>query len=129
MSYPNQGNPKPMSAAVASDYVRQMIHRESRGPGDYENAMARLEAKYGLGFWTLDHLRKNKAKTCEVTFYARIRAAFADHCGRQAARLLEEAKTVQAVEPNDDVAAIQSEIEALAARLAAAKGKAERVAK
>lgn len=24
MSYPNQGNPKPMSAAVASDYVRQM---------------------------------------------------------------------------------------------------------
>lgn len=129
MSYPNQGNPKPMSAAVASDYVRQMIHRESRGPGDYENAMGRLEAKYGLGFWTLDHLRKNKAKTCEVTLYARIRAAFADHCGRQAARLLEEAKTAQAVEPDDDVAAIQSEIEALAARLAAAKGKAERVAK
>ena len=129
MSYPNQGNPKPMSAAVASDYVRQMIHCESRGPGDYENAMARLEAKYGLGFWTLDHLRKNKAKTCEVTLYARIRAAFADHCGRQAARLLEEAKTVQAVEPNDDVAAIQNEIEALVARLALAKGKAERAVK
>jgi hypothetical protein len=129
MSYPNEGNPKPMSAAVASDYVRQMIHREARGPGDYENAMTRLEAKYGIGFWTLDHLRKNKAKTCEVSMFARIRAAFADHCGRQAARLLEEAKTAQAVEPNDDVAAIQSEIEALAARLAAAKGKAERVAK
>lgn len=50
-------------------------------------------------------------------------------CVRQAARLLEEAKTAQAVEPNDDVAAIQNEIEALAARLALAKGKAERVAK
>ena len=123
MSYPKQGNIVPMSAAVASDYVRQMIHREARGPGDYENAMVRLEAKYGIGFWTLDHLRKNKAKTCDVSLFARIRAAFADHCGRHAVRLLEEAKAVEAIGPDDDVAAIRNEIEALVARLAAAKVK------
>ncbi len=126
MAYPKIGNVLPMSAAIASDYVRQMIHRESRGPGDCENAMQRLEARYGIGFWQLDHLRKNKAKTCEVGLYARIKAAFADHCGRQAARLLEEAKTAQAVDSREDVAAIQREIEALVARLAAAKGKTER---
>ena len=126
MSYPNKGNLEPMSAAEASFYVREMIHREAKGPGDSERAMSRLEAKYGLNYWTLDHLRKRKAKTCDVTLYARIKAAFADHCGRQAARLLEEAKKVQALEPNEDVAGIQREIEALQARLAAAKGEAQR---
>ena len=84
--------------------------------------MQRIEAKYGIGFWTLDHLRKSKAKTCEVGLYARIKSAFADHCGRQAQRLLREAELAQAVEPNEDVAAIQREIQALQARLAAAKG-------
>lgn len=127
MQYPNEGKSKPMSAAEASVYVRQMIHREARGPGDYENAMVRLEAKYGIGFWTLDHLRKRKAKVCDVSLYARIKAAFADHCGRQAARLLEEAKLLQAVEPNDDVAAIEREIQALAARLETAKTAARAV--
>lgn len=124
MAYPNKGNLKPMSAAEASFYVRQMIHREAHGPGDHERAMERLEAKYGLGFWTLDHLRRRKAKTCDVTLYARIKAAFIDHCGKQAARLLLDADMAMAVQPNDDVAAIQTEIEALVARLAAAKGKA-----
>lgn len=122
MAYPKTGNLKPMSAAEASSYVRQMIQLEARGPGDHERAMERLEAKYGLGFWTMDHLRKNKAKTCDVTLYARISNAFADHCGRHAARLLQDAMKAQAVEPNEDVAAIQREIEALQARLAAAKG-------
>jgi hypothetical protein len=128
MAYPNKGNLKPMSAAEASFYVRQMIHRESRGPGDHERAMERLEARYGLGFWTLDHLRKKKAKTCDVTLYARIKAAFIDHCGKQAAKLLIEADTAMAVNPNDDVAAIQDEIQTLVARLEAAKSQAARAA-
>lgn len=129
MAYPNKGYLEPMSAAEASLYVRQMIHREARGPGDNEGAMIRLEARYGVGFWTLDHLRKNKAKTCDVSLFARIKAAFADHCGRQAARLLVEAETAMAVNPNDDVAAIQREIQALQNRLEAAKGEAARAAK
>jgi hypothetical protein len=111
-----------MSAAVASEYVRHMIHRESTGPGDCERAMERIEAKYGLSFWTLDHLRKRKAKTCDVSLFARIQSAFIDHCGKQAAKLLLDADMAMAVNPNDDVAAIQDEIRALQARLAAAKG-------
>jgi hypothetical protein len=128
MKNPNQGNLEPMSAAVASEYVRTMIHREGTGPGDCERAMQKLEAKYGIGFWTLDHLRKRKAKTCDVALFARIKAAFVDHCGSQAARLIQEAATAQAVNFDDDVAAIQDEIYALAARLAAAKSKAKRAA-
>ena len=125
MKSPKQGNLVPMSSVEASFFVREMIHREARGPGDHEPAMVRLEAKYGIGFWTLDHFRKRKAKTCDVALYAKIRLAFIDHCGRQARRLLDQAAMAQAVSPNDDVAAIQSEIEALHARLAAAQSKAK----
>lgn len=121
MSYPKQGHPKPMSAAEASFMVRRMIHRESSGPRECERAMERIEAKYGIGFWTLDHFRKEKAKTCDVTLFARIKAAFVDHCGKQAARLLQEAETAQAVRYDDDVAAIEDQIRALASRLEAAK--------
>ena len=129
MSYPNQGDKEPMSAAVASEYVRTMIHREARGPGEYERAMERLEAKYGLGFWTLDHFRKRKAKTCDVSLFERIREAFVDHCKKQADTLLLDAEVAMAVLPDDDVAAIQSEIQALATRLAFAKSKAARARK
>lgn len=121
MAYPKQGNPTPMSAVEASGFVRAMIHREAAGPGDAERAMARIEAKYGVGYWTLDHLRKGKAKTCDVGLYARIKAAFIDHCGKQAARLLQEAENAQLKEHSEDVADIQRQIEALVARLAAAK--------
>lgn len=129
MAYPNKGNLKPMSAAEASFYVRQMIHREAHGPGDHERAMERLEARYGLGFWTLDHLRKQKAKTCDVSLFARIKAAFADHCGKQAAKLLIEAETAMAVNPNDDLAAIEDQIRSLVAKLEAAKGNSARAGK
>lgn len=124
MSYPKNGDLEPMSAAVASEYVRRMIHREGTGPGDCERAMQMIEAKYGIGFWTLDHLRRRKAKTVDVSLFARIKAAFIDHCGRQAASLLHEADMAMRIEPNDDVAAIEDEIRALVARLEAAKGTA-----
>lgn len=111
-----------MSAVEATHFVKAMIHREAAGPGEAERAMEHIEAKYGIGFWTLDYFRRGKAKTCDVTLYARIKAAFIDHCGKQALRLIQEAETAQRVEPNEDVAAIEREIRALQARLAAAKG-------
>lgn len=109
------------SAQLAAGYVRRMVETETRGWGDTDNALSRLEAKYGLPFWTLNNLRTGRAKTVEATLFNRIRAAFADQCGRHAARLLHEAETAMAVNPDDDVAAIQDEIRALAARLQAAR--------
>lgn len=124
MASPNKGH-LVMSAVEASSFVRAMIHREASGPGDSDRAMRKLEAKYGIGFHTLDHLRKGKAKTCDVGLYARIKAAFIDHCGRQAERLLNEAKNAQMAERNEDVGSIIGEIEALRARLEIAKSKAK----
>jgi len=52
-----QGTEKEMSAAVASNYVRRMVQREMRSAGDTEGALARIEQKYGIGFWQLSHLK------------------------------------------------------------------------
>lgn len=110
----------PMSVEAATEYVRTMVQRESRGPGDLDNAMQRLEAKYGLPFWTLWHLRKGKAKTVEASLLARIRGAYLDMCQRQAANLLHEIKTEAAVGDalDEDIA---TELEALVAKIKAKK--------
>ena len=113
------------SAQMASGYVRRMVENETRGWGDQENALTRLEAKYGLPFWTLQNLRTGRAKTVEASLFNRIKAAFVDQCGRHATRLLHEAEMARVGEPNVDVdlADIENQIRALAARLEAAKSQ------
>lgn len=112
-----------MSTATATDLVRLMVQRESRGPGDTGNAMSRLEQRYGIGFWQLSHLRKGNAKTCDLGLFARIRGAYLDMCQRQASNLLHEIELEAAAgdDSNDDLAdrlrAIAAEIDAKKARL------------
>ena len=106
----------PMSVEAATEYVRTMVQRESRGPGDLDNAMTRIEAKYGLPFWTLWHLRRGKAKTVEASLLARIRAAYLDMCQRQASNLLHEIK-IEAATGDDADGDIAAELEALLAKI------------
>jgi hypothetical protein len=112
-----------MSVEAATDYVRTMVQRESRGPGDMDNAMNRIEQRYGLPFWTLWHLRKGKAKTVEASMLARIRAAYLDMCHRQASNLLHEIEMEAAADHDTDqdladrLRAIAAEIEARKAAL------------
>lgn len=101
--FPKSRNPAPMSVEAATEYVRTMVQRESRGPGDIDNAMSRLETKYGLPFWTLWHLRKGKAKTVEASLLARIRGAYLDMCQRQAANLLHEIEMEAAAGDDTDL--------------------------
>lgn len=115
------------SADVASGFVRRMVETESRGWGDQDNALTRLEAKYGLPYWSLQNLRMGRAKTVEATLFNRIKEAFVDHCGRQAARLLHDAQLAKAVNPDVDVAAIEDQIRALASKLEAAKSNQKAV--
>lgn len=112
------------TAEIATGYVRRMVENETRGWGDNSNALTRLEAKYGLPYWSLENLRTGRAKTVEASLFNRIKAAFVDQCGRHAARLLHEAEIAKAVNPDVDVAAIEDQIRALASRLQAAKSQA-----
>ena len=110
-----------MSTAVASEYVRRMVARESRGPGDTDGAMQRLEARYGIGFWQLSHLRGGRAKSIEVTLFARIKAAYLDYCERQVRALEHEIAVEKAMHEDDSIADLEREAAALAARIATKK--------
>lgn len=122
MAYSNFRKSFPMTAATASEYVRRMIGREMQGPGDVGPAMNRLEAKYGIPFWTLEHLRKGKAKTVDVSVFARIRAAYLNHCERQL-RSLEHELRIEKARGNDRDQDLLAETEALLAKLAARRAK------
>ncbi len=113
-----------MSAAVATELVRKMIHRESNGPGDAENAMRRIADRYGIGFWTQDHLRKKRAKTIDGSILSRIRRAYIDILERQLALLQAELDTERAYEEamgHDTLADLELEVAALVQKVAAAR--------
>ena len=107
-----------MSVEAATDYVRTMVQRESNGPGDIDNAMNRIEARYGISFWSLWHLRKGRAKTVEASLLARIRAAYPDMCAKQATGLLHEIE-MEAAAGDDTLADLEAEARALAAKIQA----------
>lgn len=107
-----------MSVEAATDYVRTMVQRESHGPGDIDNAMNRLEARYGLPFWSLWHLRKGRAKTCDTSLYARIQSAYLDMCKRQVSNLLHEIE-METIGGDDTLADLENEARVLAAKIQA----------
>jgi len=111
-----------MSVESATEYVRTMVQRESRGPGDIENAMQRLEVRYGLPFWTLWHLRKGRAKTCDTSLFARIRGAYLDMCQQQVGSLLHEIQ-IEAAIGDDTLEDLEAEARALAAKIRARKAR------
>lgn len=110
----------PMSVDAATEYVRTMVQRESKGPGDLENAMQRLESRYGLPFWSLWYLRKGKAKTVEAGLLARIRGAYLDMCQKQASNLLHEIET-EAAAGDDTNLDLADRLRAIAAEIDAKK--------
>lgn len=104
---------------TASAYVKRMVERETRGWGDQENALARLEARYRLPFWSLDHLRTGRAKSVDAGLFARIRAAYLDLCERQVEKLQHEIAIEKAMYADDSMEDLEREAEELAARIAA----------
>jgi hypothetical protein len=120
MSPKSRNETPPMSVDAATEYVRTMVQRESRGPGDIDNAMTRLEARYGLPFWSLWHLRKGRAKTVEASLLARIKGAYLDMCAKQAGNLLHEIEMEAAAGDDLDID-IATELEALVEKIKARK--------
>lgn len=71
-----------MTSAVteARDWAKWLVHNEMRGPGDMENAMRRLEARYGVAYSTFWGLRYRPPKDMFVSVYERLRDAYvAEH--------------------------------------------------
>lgn len=108
-------------AERARGYVNRMVEKESRGWGDQGPALGRIETRYGIPYWTLEHLRK-WAKTCETSLFHRIRAAYLHMCEQQVLRAQHEILVEKASgEFDDDLASLEAEAAALAARIQAKK--------
>jgi hypothetical protein len=97
MASPNSGNEVPkVSAATATKYVQEMVKLETITSGTKELAFQKLARDYGLTVSQLVHLFKARAKTCDVSLFARVKAAYYDRCAKMAARLLHEIELEEA---------------------------------
>ena len=80
----------------AREWASDLIRRESRGPGDYENAGRRLEARYGIAANTFWRLRHGRVKDITCTIYTRLQAAYLAECERQTRILKQQAEIAKA---------------------------------
>lgn len=111
-----------MSTARAVHYVRRMAELETRGFGDDDNALRRLEAFLGVSFWTLKYLKQGKATNVAADLLERIRGGYLTYCENKIGALQSTLAAEREIEP-DDVALFDLEFEAaqLAAKIAKAK--------
>lgn len=106
-----------VSAATASDYVEKLVALEAVTSGTNEAAFEKLARDYGLTVSQLVHLYKRRAKTCDVSLFARVKRAYLDKCARMVAALqhemaIEEALVGDAVDQDlvDRLAALAAEV-------------------
>lgn len=111
-----------MSTAIATQYVRKMVERETAGNGDVENAIRRIARRHGLSFWQLMHLRAGRAKSVTIDAYTTIRAAYLDYCEAEVRALQEEIRQDREKhEASHDLRDLEFEAQALAEKVRLAK--------
>jgi hypothetical protein len=108
-----------MTVEAAYDYASSLVEMEARG-SDNEAAMARLEQRYGLSPNQIMHLRSRRAKSCDVSLFARLRLAYIDLCESQVRKLQHQIAIERATSDafDEDIA---REVRELAAKVAAKK--------
>jgi hypothetical protein len=82
--------------ADAQAWANELVRRESRGPGDMENAMRRLEARYGIPWRTFWQLRYRAPKDVFVGVFLQLKAAYDAEGIRQERLLAHERKITEA---------------------------------
>lgn len=102
------------AALQARQWANELVRRESRGPGDVDNAMRRLEARYGIPASTLWRLRYRTPTDIFVSVFLKINAAYQAECERQL-RLLEHDLAITKAKAGDFHPAVRA-AEALAGK-------------
>ena len=83
----------------AAEWSRKLTQMRARGPGDTDNAMRSIERDYGIAhsiLWSLRY-RRDRYRSIGVEIYARLQAAYAAECGRQARKLAIEIEITKAI--------------------------------
>jgi hypothetical protein len=88
----------PSAIADAREWAKFLVHRESRGPGDRENAMERVARRHGLTKGLLWSLLYRPPKDMLLSKFVSLQEAYLAECERQANALrhlqqIEQAKT------------------------------------
>jgi len=111
-----------MSTAIAAEYVRKMVERETSGNGDVENAIRRLARRHNLSFWQIMHLRAGRAKAISIDAFTSIRRAYVDYCEAEVRALQEEIRwDRERYEENHDLRDLENQAHALAEKVRLAK--------
>lgn len=74
---------KILCVTKARSWASELVRRESRGPGDMENAMRRLETKYDIPWRVFWALRYRPPTDLFVRVYLQIQSAYVSECERQ----------------------------------------------
>lgn len=111
-----------MTIDAASDYARSILELETRG-SDTDAALHRLEQRYGLSPNQIIHLRSRRAKSCDVSLFARLRAAYLDLCERQVTKLQHQIAIEKATDDADDLRDLEAEAARLAEKIAQRKAR------
>lgn len=91
-----KGRDELSAAATARQWANDLVRRESRGPGDMESAMRRLEARYGIPWRTFWTLRYRTPADVMVGVFLKLQAAHHAECERQQRLLKHEIDIAQA---------------------------------
>ena len=91
----------------ARDWANKLVIRESRGPGDMDNAIRRVSQRYGIDYWELWGLRYRPPKRIFLDLYVRLQGAYRSECERQM-RLLEHELAKTKLITGDDHAAVRA---------------------
>lgn len=93
---PDEKNMPDVFVSNAQEWANELVRMNSRGPGDYENAMRRLEGRYGISWQTFLRLRYGRIKDISASIYTRINAAYCAECDRQQRLLALQIETAKA---------------------------------
>lgn len=113
-----------MTVEAAANYARGVhgyLSAGTRSDDELDAAYDAFERQFGVGRWTIDHLRKLKAKTCDVGVFAKLRGGYLALCERQVAKLQHQIAVEKATYDDDDLENLEAEASRLAAKVQAKK--------
>ena len=91
----------------ARAWANELVRREARGPGDMENAMRRLESRYGIPWRVFWSLRYRPPADVLTGLFFKLRDAYHAECDRQM-RILEHEIEITKIIAGPDAPAVRS---------------------
>lgn len=92
-----KGDTPVQEIVAARQWADAMVQRESRGSGDLENAMRRLETRYGIPWRTFWMLRYRPPHDIAASIFMKLFAAYRAECERQMRQLRHELEITEAI--------------------------------